>query len=279
MSRLFDRAWRVTLGTIEFTELDCDFQIAKTARIEPNTCELTVYNLNREHQAELEELRPREQKATTGIPCRIEAGYAEPGPELIWLGDLLTLETRLEGPDWVTRATSGDGQKGWENAKLHVAYGPGTPIETALRAMARELGVGVGNLSKVVQQIKIAGSSIFPTGKSFAGSASRALRDFARSANLDLSIQNGALQVLERGKALSGEALRLSSETGLIGSPSVDNAGNVTCQVMMIPGLQIGRVLVLDAIRVKGNYKIDEIVWSGSTSGDAWGAEITASRY
>lgn len=279
MSRLFDRRWRVTIGTIEFTTLDCDFQVTKTIKPEPNTCDLTVYNLNREHQAELEELRPRDKQATTGIPCRIEAGYADPGPQLIWLGDLRTIETVREGPDWVTRATSGDGERGWQNGRIHVSYGPKTPIETALRAIARELGVAPGNLSRVVQKLKIAGASMFPAGKVFSGSASRALMDFARSADLEVSIQDGALQFVDRGKALAGKSLRLASETGLVGSPTVDNEGVMTCNVLMIPDVRVGAVVVLDAARVKGAYRIEQAKWTGSTSGDEWGIELKGTRF
>jgi hypothetical protein len=279
VSRLFDRRWRVTIDTIETTTLDCDFTVEKSAKPEPNTCDLTIYNLTREHQAELEELRPKDKRATTGIPCRIEAGYVDPGPQLIWLGDLRTIETTRQGPDWVTHATSGDGERGWQNGRIHVAYGPKTPLETALRAIARELGVAPGNLSKIAQKLKIAGTAMFPSGKVFSGSASRALVDFARSADLEVSIQDGALQFIDRGKALAGESLRLSSETGLIGSPTVDNEGVMTCEVLMIPGVRVGSVVVLDAARVKGAYKVEQATWSGSTSGDEWGITLKGKRY
>jgi hypothetical protein len=278
MTTLFDRRVTVTIGTIEFTALDCSFTIEKSLAPEPNTCHLTIWNLSEDSQGQLEQLKPTEKQAKTGIPCRIEAGYKE-GTSLIWLGDLRTVETTRDGPDWVTHLTSGDGEKAWQHARNHVAYGPKTPIEVALRSIARSLGVGEGNLGKVVQRLKVAGSAIWPAGKVLSGAASRQLIDIARSADLEVSIQDGALQFLDRGQALAGQAVRLSHETGLIGSPSVDSDGVLTATMLMIPDIRPGVVVVVDAVRVKGNYRAEKVTWRGDTTASEWYVEIEAKRY
>jgi hypothetical protein len=276
---LFGRVATATIDTIEFKDLDFDFKIEKSAKPEPNTCELTVYNLNPEHQAQLEQLKPKEKKqAAKGIGCRIEAGYLS-GTSQIWLGDLRTVQTTREGPDWVTRLSSGDGEKAWQNARLHVSFGPKTGLDTALRAIVKSLGLGEGNLSKVVAKLKQAGSSIYPAGVVVSGQASRQLLDFARSADLEVSIQDGSVQFIDRGKALAGESLKLSHATGLIESPTVDNEGIVTAKMLMIPDVRVGGVVVLDAERVKGNYKIQKAVWEGATYSDDWTIEIQGKRY
>jgi hypothetical protein len=278
MTALWDRRVVVTVDTIQFTSLDCRFKVEKTLKPTPNTCELQIWNLNEDHRAQLEELRPSTKQATTGIPCSIEAGYKD-GTTLIWLGDLRTVETVRDGPDWVTNLSSGDGEKAWQNAKLHVAYGPKTPLETALRAMARELGVGEGNLSKVVSRLKIAGSAMWPAGKVIAGPVRDAIRDFARSADLEVSIQDGALQFLDRGAALAGTAVRLAPETGLIESPTVDNEGILTAKMLMIPDIRCGGLVSMDSARIKGGYRIEQATWEGDTAGQEWGVEIKAKRY
>ena len=278
MSRLFDRRVTVTVDTIRFTDLDCAFRVEKTAKLEPNTCELTIWNLNEEHQSQLEQLRPKDKQATTGIPCKIEAGYADAAPQ-IWLGDLRTVQTVRDGPDWVTELTSGDGEKAWKNARLHIGYGPKTSLDTALRAMARALGVAPGNLGSVVSKLKSAGSAVYPTGATISGSVAEHLRNFARSAELEVSIQDGALQFLDRGKALAGTALRISGETGMLDSPTVDNEGLLSVRVQMIPDVRIGGLIVMDAERVKGNYRIVKATWTGDTSGEAWHIDIEAERY
>lgn len=277
-AELWDRRCTVTVDTLELPGFDVEFEVTKTLKPEPNTCELRVYNLSEDHIAQLEELRPREKLATRGIPCRIEAGYAS-GTSLIWLGDLRTVETVYESPNWVTRVASGDGEKGWQNARQHVSYGPRTPLDTALRAMVRALGIGEGNLSKFVARLKQAGVANFPHGTVISGATSREMRDFARSAGLEFSIQDGALQLTDVGRALDLEAILLSPSTGLVGSPSVDSQGVLSCECLMIPGVVPGRLVVMDATRVKGNYRITRATWKGSTGGDDWGISIEAKRY
>jgi hypothetical protein len=276
---LFDRRATVTVDTIQFTALDFSFRIEKSLKPEPNTCELEIFNLSEEHAAKLELLAPKTGKAAvTGIPCKIEAGYKDSVSQL-WLGDLRTVETVIDGPDRITRLSSGDGEKAWQNARLHVSYGPKTPIETALRAIVRALGVGEGNLGKVVSKLKIAGSALFPTGAVVSGSAARELVDIARSADLEVSIQDGALQFLDRGKALSAQAIRLAPETGMIGSPTVDNEGLLTVESLIIPGLKPGALIVVEGKRVKGNFRATKCTWSGDTAGTDWKITTEAERY
>lgn len=270
MTELFGRKVAITVNTTRYTDLDVAFTIKKTLKPEPNTCEVTIWGLNRDRQAELEAIVPRGTKqASKGIPCEIEAGY-EGGMSLLWRGDLRTVETVHERPEVITHLTSGDGEKSWKHARLHVSYGPQTPVETSLRAIARSLGVAEGNLSKVVSRLKVGGSAIWPTGKVLTGSVSRQLVSIARSSGLEVSIQDGALQFLDRGQALEGTALKLNSNTGLIGSPSIDNEGIVTFSTLMIPDLRCGASVVIDAERVKGNFRLVEIEWSGDTSSSDW---------
>lgn len=274
MARLFGREVSITVDTIRFTELDAAFRITKTAKPEPNTCELTIWNLTREHQAQLEAIAPKgSAPATKGVACEITAGY-KGATSLIWRGDLRTVQTVTDGPDAITSLSSGDGEKAWKHARLHVSYGPKTPIDTALRAIARALGVGEGNLSKVVSRLKVGGSAIWPTGKVISGAASRDLIELARSADLEVSIQDGALQFVDRGAALQETALRISPETGLIGSPTVDNEGIMSCRILMDTALRVAGPIVLDADRLKGNYRVIQADWIGDTSADDWFIDI-----
>jgi hypothetical protein len=278
MTRLFERRWEVTIDTIKLTGLDVAFNVKKTLKPKPNTCELTLYNLNEEHIAQLENLRPKEKVATKGIGCRIEAVYVD-GTSQIWLGDLRNCLVTKEGEDWVARLESGDGEKAWKNARLHVSFGPKTGLDTALRAMVRALGLGEGNLSKVVNKLKQNGTAIWPAGTVISGSAARELQAFAKSADLEVSIQDGALQFLDRGKALSSTAVRLAPETGLLGSPTVDKDGILEAKLLMVPDIRCGGLVTVDARRVKGAYRIEEAEWVGDTAGADWGITIRASRY
>lgn len=279
MPELFGRSALVVLDTIKLAGHKVTFRVSKSLKKEPNTCEINVWNLNEDQRSQLEQLAPKGKKATSGVPCRLDVGY---GTELsqIWLGDLRTVDSRNEGPNWITRVASGDGEKAWQNAQLHVAYGPKTPVETVLRALVRALGVGEGNVARVASNLRLKGvGSVLTHGTQVSGRVARELDAWARSADLEWSIQDGSIQFLERGKALSEKAIRLSPATGLIGSPTVDQEGTLSCRMLIQPDVRPGTLLVLDARRVKGNYKITKANWTGDTTGDDWTIDVEATRY
>jgi hypothetical protein len=276
---LWDRAARVTVGTLKLEGFTVKFKVKKSLKPEPNTAELDLYNLNEKHRAELEELRPREKLATKGIPCKIEAGYGD-RLSLVWLGDLRTIDSVREGPDWVTHLGSGDGEKAWQNARMNLSYGPKTPVDTVLRAMVRALGVGEGNVAKVANQLRVAGAGkLLAEGAVFTGPVARHLTDFARSADLEVSIQDGAVQILDRGKALAGRALRIGANSGLIGSPTVDNEGILAFRILVMNDVRPGTLVVMDAERIKGNYRLETAEWDCDSSGGPWYIDCTAKRY
>jgi hypothetical protein len=270
MSRLFGRRWTITIDTIQVTELDMSFRCKKTIKPDPNTCELTVYNLNAVNRAHLEELRPKKD-ALVGIPVKIEAGYAD-AQSLIWLGDLRTVETKPDGSTWVTELSSGDGEKACKKARVSQSFGPATSPDTVLRALAHAMGIGVGNLEFFAQKqlFDSLARQITSQGLVISGSAAKHLTRWAKSSNLEWSIQDGALQFTDRGKPLPGKILLLNSETGLIGTPTVDNEGLLTVTMLMIPDVLPGSLLVLDSERIKGNYRIREAEYEGDTSGQPW---------
>lgn len=295
--RSWKRKWAVTIDTFKTTELDIKFKIEKSLKDEPNKCELEILNLSEEHRARIEELTPfstvvsglAKQKvkiaarkaATSGIPVKIEAGYEEDDDlSLLWLGDLRNAISEREGANWVTKLESGDGEKAWQNARVNLSYGPKTPVATVIRAIARELGLGEGNLASVIASIELNGvGRLLPRGAVIAGPARQQLRDWTRSAGLEFSIQDGALQFLEKGKATGEQAFLVSAETGMIGSPTVDIDGLVHVKMLMPHGIRPGRLLVIDSQRVAGGYKAEKIIYEGDTAGDEWFVEMEAVRY
>lgn len=274
---LFDRKLVVTIDTLRITDLDIEFSIEKELKKAPNNCELTIWNLNPDHRASLEQLRAKSKadKGTKGIPCSVEAGYGLSLSQ-IFLGDLRTVETTRTGPDWQTKLTSGDGEKGAQFGRVQLSYGKGIANDVPLRALARAMGVGEGNLSKVVAQITHAQ---FPAGVTISGPAYRQLNVLAAGMGLQVTIQDSALQFQNLGKALSGTALKLNASTGLIDSPTVDNEGVLTAKMLMIPGVRVGGLIVMDSLTVKGNYIIQKATYAGSNFSGDFGITVQGKRY
>jgi len=118
---------------------------------------------------------------------------------------------------------------------------------------------------------------IFLTGTVVSGSASRELTAICRSANLDWSIQDGKLQILDRSKALDAFAIKLDSQSGLVGSPSLcvkKGKTVVSGKCLIIPDMFPGRQISLDSKFVKGSFVLKKCTYSGDTFGSDWYCEF-----
>ena len=269
---------------------DFSFRVEKTLKPEPNKCVIEVYNLSPKHRAQLAELAPGKgtvKKPKNGqktslpvlgrVPCRLEAGYGA-DKDLIFLGDLRTVDTELVDADKSTTITSGDGDKAYKSSRINISIGPKTSLRDAMAAVLKTFGLGTGNLNKVVQQLQN-GSALLPRGAVLSGASARVLTDLCRSADIEWSIQDSVPVFTNLNKALSDKAVVLSPKTGLVGSPSVDANGIMKCQTLIVPGLRCGRIVIIDAAEVKGNYRIESIVYEGENAGQRWYAEVTGKRY
>ena len=269
---LFGRKVIVTIGTIQVTDLAMVFDVKKSLKPEPNTCDLTVYNLNPDHRAALEQM-----KIAT---VQIEAGYKE-GTSILFVGDLRTGVSTHNGVDYETKITTGDGEKAVKTARIKVALkkGAATP-DKVLKIIAQALGVGDGNLNDAVTKVKSSGiANNFSEGAVFSGSAFREMNAICRTCGLSWSIQNGKLQILPLKTALQGTAVSVSQSSGMVGAPTVDNDGVLTVKTLLIPDVFPGRLMVLDAQRLKGNYRIESCHYEGQTHGETWYNTIQAKRY
>jgi hypothetical protein len=265
---LYDRRATLRVDTIEISfgdvlGLDLAFMVDKTIKPDPNTAEITIWNLNEEHRQGLAD------KAKDGITVYLEAGYKD-ATSVIAEGDLRFVNTYRDGPDLVTKVCTGDGDKA-KAGRISKSYGLATPVATVLRDVAKACNVPVGNLETAITGATLTGAgSVYKGGTSVSGNAYEALQRLAASAGLEVSIQRGKLQFLAAGMGLAGKAYELSAETGLYGSPSVDQSGMLKAQCGMLPDLFPGRKVVMDSELVTGTFKVTRARYIGDTAGADW---------
>ncbi len=275
------------LGAIEATngldlsELRCVFKVKKTVRPEPNTATVQVFNLADPSRHVLED--------ASKLVMRLEAGYVDTGTSQLYLGQVRSAWTTLDGTTSTTTITTGDSEKEIAEARIHVPIGPGVPVAHALQAIAKALKVGDGNIAQAIVLLQTKGvAAMFGPGRMISGNAARELTDICRSARLEWSIQDGQLQILDLNKPLADKAILLSPDTGLEGSPTIDyNATSkgkkggvyVKAKVRLIPELAPGRKVVFDSKFVKGGFRIEEIEYSGDTHGNDWDAALVCRSY
>ena len=252
--------------------MDVRFSVEKSLKPEPNTAEIQIWNLNPDHRSQLEE--PSDKSGT--VPVSIEAGYADNTAQL-FLGRLRTAFTVREGPDLITTLQSGDGEKEVGTKRINVSVSPGTPNDIILKQVIKALGVGLGNTDQVVAGVSFASIGLlWASGTVLSGSAARQMVELTESFGLEWSIQDGAIQLLEKGKALAQLDVAITPNTGLIGSPSVDNEGIVTLQTLLIPEITPGRIITLESERLSGRYRVEKCSYNGDTAGGDWFIDVEA---
>jgi len=287
--RLWRRAWRVQVGSLLVSSsdpsagaaLDVKFKIKRTlASMRAGTCELEIYNLTSDHRREL----AHSPRRTTYVA--VDAGYLE-GQSRIFTGDLRKAVVERSGPDWIVKVTAGDGEHAIRSARVSRSFAPGTTLETVVRAVADAMGVGVGNAVTALRGASFGagGDALFPEGTLVYGSAAAELTRLCDSARLSWSIQEGALQILPLGGALTRSAIRLSPDTGLVEAPSYINRRSITVQALLQPGLVPGAQLVVDSgvvadnrIVSGGTWRVFEAEYAGDTRGAEWTATLTCHR-
>ncbi len=255
-------------NAIDFSGLDIDFTIEKNLKPEPNTCEVLVYNLS--------EASRKTMSGGHKLTLKLEAGY-KGGMSLLYLGDVRSAWTVRSGPDFITHFESGDGEKEIRKNRLNVSYGAKVPVSVALSSIVDALKVGQGNVAHIGAVLQEKGIATI-NGGSLTGSAALRLTDFCKSAGLEWSIQNGSLQILDLGKALSKQAIEISANTGMVNSPSVDNDGVLSVTTLIIPGLQPGIIIRMNSTFVQGDFRVEQCKWHGQTSGNDWYIDIEAKK-
>ncbi len=270
LPELSGRTWKVTIGSLDVTQLDLTFDIIKTSTREPNTAEVRVFNLSPGNKSTISaEEDPR---------LLVRAGYGDP-PPLLFLGNSRRLFTERKGTDLITTVQASDSGSALQIVRLSRSYNEGTPVLSVVRDSVNALGIGEGNLSDFESAYTARnGTDNFPDGYTTDGPARNVLNSLIRAAGLRWSVQDGVLQIQRPGTPLQTQAVLLSPSTGLVGSPTRGAAEsckrpNVSAQALIQPEFYPGRRVVLQS-SIEGTYEILKIKYVGNTRGQDWYANL-----
>lgn len=269
---LFNRSIRLVVDTLELTGFRVQFTIEKSLKAEPNTAEIRINNLNEDHRKLLED--------SENIPVQLVAGY-EGDESQIFFGRLRRAYSEYDGINFETIITSADGEKEKQKSRVDKSFPARTPVRTVILELAKLLGLGLGNLEQVITTARLQGSGAtqLPGAWTITGNTSRELTALLGACGFEWSVQDGEIQILTLNQQLVGDAIFLTPKTGLVGSPSVDNEGVMTCQSLLIPGIAPGKIVVVESKFVTGQFRCEAIEYTGDTHGNDWTANIEAKRY
>jgi hypothetical protein len=280
MAAVFNRKIRLSFTTTEaevelpptIENLNIGFTVERTLEKEPSTLEATVFNLSEDTR------RLMQQDAR--LIVTLEAGYGD-DIHAIFVGDVRVVRDRPEPPDVVTDIEAGDGEKGAKNW-ARKWFPEGTSVDAVFRYLAKTAGYGAGNIDRVVN---IREKNGLPTrlesGLHVRGYAVDELAELSKSRGIEFSVQDNEVQVLEYGKGKEGVPVTfVSSKTGMIGYPTVDNEGIITLNHRLLPNVFPGSLVdvqsefVTGRRRVTGRYKVLRALYSGSLFGEDFNTEL-----
>jgi len=269
MDRLWQRSVAITLANketneaVQFNGLRVIFQVEKTSESNANTAKISVFNLSARGRA------LAEKKKAVVI---LEVGYGGQLTQLFY-GDITRAYISRQGPDWVTTVECGDGSEALRSVHIDKSYAPGTDLKQVIKDVAQSF-VDQGKV--VMGSLLGIQSEKTQTGLSLSGGSQKHLDDLAARQGLEWSIQDNTLQMMPKDGDSGLEAVLLTPQTGLIGSPikrEVAGGLGVEFKALIQPKLVPGRMVRIGSREVDGVYKLQAVTFAGDTHGQAFYAQ------
>lgn len=280
---LFDRVYRLLVGKkgqkqgLEITDLRIQFDIEKTAKKNPNKNSIKIWNLQKSTREELEKPDTR---------CVLYAGYAEQqGPLLIFNGNVTFAWTQFEPPDIITELEIGDGAQEIRDTTISVGYGKGIKSKQVLEDVAKKMEMPLMIPSNVLERV-------WNNGLSFYGPAHGLLDKVTKGTGLEWSVQNGNVQVIEKGMVTTRTGIVISADSGMIKAPERErHDSNETSkkkskkepekqidgwkvECLLMPTLNPGDRVKLESRSVNGVFRIQELKHTGDSHDGDWQTEL-----
>jgi hypothetical protein len=245
------------------------FKVKRKLEKEPNTSEISVYNLSSNRRAQLQQ---------KGLKVLLEAGYKSTGLSRYFSGDVRSVDHVRKGPDWETVIKLGDGERAWRFARVNESFAVGSRAADVLMRIAQKTGLGMGNVDKQAASI----DKLFDQGYVAAGNAMAALTKLVESIGKRVSVQDGHIQILGTEETLDLPVPVVSPDTGLIGSPEMGSPPTkgkpqlLKFKSLLIP-VKPGSKVNLRSERYPNAFvRVHNVTFDGDSHGKQWFSEMEA---
>lgn len=270
MATIFNRSAELIIGQPgqegrDFSGLRIQFQIEKTSESNSNTSRITIFNLNRENRAFVEQ---------ENLDAFLSAGYTPQGQEslveAIFQGDIKKgkVENKLSGSDWQTTFEVGDGERALVETKFNKSFAKGANLEAVIGEVAE-------SFEKPISTIKGIKNKVFKNGLTLSGSSKDIMDQLSAEAEVEFSIQDDEVVVLPANEDDGEESQFISRDTGLIGSPIKREKG-IEFVSALNPKLRPGRKVRIESKFINGDFRIRKVVHDGDTHEGPWQSKCEA---
>lgn len=266
--------------------LRVQLDIVKTVEPTPNSALIKIFNLTREHEAQIKD----EYEDLV-----VRAGYAD-AVKVLFRGNIRHVFRYRDGNDRITEIDAADGDKDYRNAVLNVTLAAGT---TNQQLIDKAVASFTGGTTKGYIGIK---DTKRLRGRTISGLTRDVLHDLATEHGAHWSIQDAQLTMVGADAVAPGTAIAINAKTGMLNAPEVNDKG-IKVKCLLNPQLQVNGAIQLDNqdIMMKqqhsrslssntgktpktdtgpvkldpdGIYKIIRVEHKGDTRGNDWYSEL-----
>lgn len=279
---LFNRQVSLNVDGTDASLLRVVFKVTKTLEKEPNSAEITVYNLAESTRGAMSD------KFASVI---LKAGYGKPGTlgttATIFTGDARTIDHFRSGPDWTTKIQAGDGERAFQYDAANVSFGRVEHV-LAIRALVNQSSLNPGNLEQALASSKFANrDAVFRRGFSARGPLISEVEKLMRSHGFRTSVQQGAFRFTPISPDNTdfsdpiNQVPFISEKSGMVGGPQLGTPDKkekkpsvVKVKVLLMPEVYCGGLVRVDAEHVRGTYLVQALTHSGDTMGGDWYTDL-----
>lgn len=226
MTRQYLRSCLLVVSSIggdglDLSDLHIQFTVNQLDLATPNHASIRVFNLS-------DATSQRIEKEFTRVT--LQAGYGE-DRGIIFDGTIVQLRRgRLNATDTYLDISAADGDAAYNFGIVATSLAAGARPEDQYKALTgafEKYGVTAGYLPQGAL-----GDQALPRGKVMLGMARDYFDTLADTTQTTWSIQDGKVNVVERGGYLPGEAVVLNSDSGLIGIPE-QTVGGINVRALL----------------------------------------------
>jgi len=274
--RNFDRQYRISCGPAGGTgfeigatssgqpiPLHISFSIQKSDLQAQNTGKVSIWNLNKEHLAVLNE---------KDCVLTLRAGYGNRMP-LIFSGIISFVTTSNDNADRQTDIEVVDNLVEIRDTYVSVAYSGTVNWKTIFDDVAAQMGVPI-SYSYNASFVDIS------NGFSFVGQGKDIITKGCSCCDLTWSIQNGVIQIKKPKDVMSREVFLLSADTGLLGIPAkvklsesqTDGTDQIgwDVQYFLNGAIHVDDYVKVESETVSGYFRVYSVDMSGDNVSGDW---------
>lgn len=246
--------------------LRVSFEVVKDRKPKSNKAKIVIYNLTK---------GTREIFAQKPVRVVLEAGYAGEFFK-IYEGDLISATPKWQETEHLTTLQLGTGRDSERNARFGRTYKIGGNPKQIAKDLARSMGLDPSALTRenFVQ--------VLSSGLTMKGPSADQLTRILKTEGMGWSNQDGRLQVLRDGQGTTAEAIVISVDTGMIGSPELTTPAKkgepavLKVRTILDSEKTPGRHLALRTRDITGTYIASKVILIGDNYAQPWYSDIEA---